>query len=91
MSQRLGITSVFNEKKADLSNMVTSKKYIDSAEHKANIGKANSGRKATEATKQKLSESHKGIKQSEESRKKRSETIKAWWAKRKSNEEIVNS
>ena len=62
-----------------------------SEEHKANIGKANSGRKATEATKQKLSESHKGIKQSEESRKKRSETIKAWWAKRKSNEEIVNS
>lgn len=37
-----------------------------SEEHKANIGKANSGRKATEA-------------------------IKAWWAKRKSNEEIVNS
>ena len=62
-----------------------------SEEHKANIGKANSGRKATEVTKQKLSESHKGIKQSEESRKKRSETIKAWWAKRKSNEEIVNS
>ena len=62
-----------------------------SEEHKANIGKANSGRKATEAIKQKLSESHKGIKQSEESRKKRSETIKAWWAKRKSNEEIVNS
>ena len=62
-----------------------------SEEHKANIGKANSGRKATEATKQKLSESHKGIKQSEESRKKRSETIKAWWTKRKSNEEIVNS
>ena len=62
-----------------------------SEEHKANIGKANSGRKATEVTKQKLSESHKGIKQSEESRKKRSKTIKAWWAKRKSNEEIVNS
>ena len=62
-----------------------------SEEHKANIGKANSGRKATEATKQKLSESHKGIKQSKESRKKRSETIKAWWTKRKSNEEIVNS
>lgn len=38
-----------------------------SEEHRANIGKANSGRK------------------------KRSETIKAWWAKRKSNEEIVNS
>lgn len=62
-----------------------------SEEHKANIGKTNSGRKATEATKRKLSESHKGIKQSVESRKKRSETIKAWWAKRKSNEEIVNS
>lgn len=62
-----------------------------SEDHKANIGKANSGRKVTEVTKQKLSESHKGIKQSEESRKKRSETIKAWWAKRKSNEEIVNS
>lgn len=53
--------------------------------------KANSGKKATDATKKKLSESHKGIKQSIESRKKRSETIKAWWAKRKSNEEIVSS
>lgn len=62
-----------------------------SEEHKANIGKANSGKKATDATKKKLSESHKGIKQSEESRKKRSETIKAWWAKRKSNEDIVKS
>ena len=62
-----------------------------SEEHKANIGKANSGKKATDATKKKLSESHKDIKQSEESRKKRSETIKAWWAKRKSNEDIVKS
>lgn len=62
-----------------------------SEEHKANIGKANSGKKATDATKKKLSESHKGIKQSEESRKKRSETIKARWAKRKSNEDIVKS
>lgn len=62
-----------------------------SEEHKANIGKANSGKKVTDATKKKLSESHKGIKQSEESRKKRSETIKAWWAKRKSNEDIVKS
>lgn len=62
-----------------------------SEEHKAKIGKANSGKKATEATKLKLSKSHKGIKQSEESRKKRSKTIKAWWAKRKSNEDIVKS
>lgn len=62
-----------------------------SEEHKANIGKANSGKKATDATKKKLSESHKGIKQSEESRKKRSKTIKAWWTKRKSNEDIVKS
>lgn len=46
MSQRLGITSVFNEKKADLSNMVTSKNYIDSAEHKANIEFSNEGIKA---------------------------------------------
>ena len=53
-------------------------------EHKARIGNANRGRKASLETKKKLSEAHKGIPQSEESRKKRSETIKAWWAKRKS-------
>ena len=62
-----------------------------SEEHKLNIGKANKGRKASLETKKKLSKSHKGILQSEESKRKRSETIKAWWAKRKSNEEIVNS
>lgn len=62
-----------------------------SEEHKANIGKANSGKKATDAVKLKLSESHRGMKQSEESKRKRSITIKAWWVKRKSNEDIVKS
>jgi group I intron endonuclease len=62
-----------------------------SEEHIAKIAAANRGRKATLETRKKLSESHKGIIQSEESRRKRSETIKAWWAKRKSVEDIVES
>lgn len=62
-----------------------------SEEHKAKIGKANKGKVRDLATKKKLSESHKGILQSEESKRKRSETIKAWWAKRKSVEDIVES
>ena len=53
-------------------------------EHKAHIGDANRGKKASLETKKKLSIAHMGIPQSEESRRKRSETIKAWWAKRKS-------
>lgn len=62
-----------------------------SEEHKAKIALANTGRKASAETRNKLSESHKGIKQSDESRRKRSEAIKAWWAKRKSIEDIVKS
>lgn len=60
-------------------------------EHKAKIGLANKGKIRDLATKKKLSEAHKGILQSEESRRKRSEAIKAWWAKRKSVEDIVES
>lgn len=62
-----------------------------SEEHKAKIGLANKGKIRDPATKKKLSESHKGIQQSEKSRRKRSETIKAWWAKRKGVEDIVES
>lgn len=62
-----------------------------SQNHKNKIGLANKGRKASEETKKKLSEAHKGILQSEETKKKRSETIKLWWTKRKSNEDIVKS
>lgn len=62
-----------------------------SKEHTAKIAKANTRKKASEATKKRLSESHRGIKQSEESKRKKSETIKAWWAKRKSSEDIVKS
>lgn len=62
-----------------------------SEEHKAKIGKANRGKVRDLATKKKLSESHKGIPQSEESKRKRSEAIKAWWAKRKSTKDIVES
>ena len=62
-----------------------------SEEHKAKIGLANKGKIRDLATKRKLSESHKGIPQSEKSRRKRSETIKAWWAKRKGVEDIVES
>jgi hypothetical protein len=60
-------------------------------EHKARIGRANKGKTRDLATKKKLSEAHKGILQSEEARRKRSETIKAWWARRKSVEDIVES
>ena len=62
-----------------------------SEEHKAKIGLANKGKIRDLSTKKKLSEAHKGIPQSEESRRKRSETIKAWWIKRKSIEDIVES
>lgn len=62
-----------------------------SEEHKAKIGLANKGKVRDLATKKKLSEAHKGIPQSEESRRKRSETIKAWWARRKGVEDIVES
>ena len=62
-----------------------------SKEHKAKIGLANKGKIRDLATKKKLSEAHKGILQSGESRRKRSETIKPWWAKRKSVEDIVES
>ncbi len=48
--KKLGITSVFSQNKADLSNMVTSKNYIDSAEHKANIEFSNEGIKAAAVT-----------------------------------------
>lgn len=62
-----------------------------SEEHKSKIGEANRGKKASEEVKRKLSEVHKGISQSEESKRKRSESIKLWWAKRKSIEDIVKS
>lgn len=62
-----------------------------SEEHKAKIGRANRGKVRDLIVRKKLSDAHKGIPQSEESRRKRSETIKAWWAKRKSVEDIVES
>lgn len=62
-----------------------------SEEHKSKIGKANRGKKASIETRRKLSEAHKGIKQSKDSRRKRSKSIKLWWAKRKSIEDIVKS
>ena len=60
-------------------------------EHKVKIGIANRGKVRNLVTRKKLSEAHKGISQSEESKRKRSETLKAWWAKRKSVEDIVES
>ena len=77
------------EFKDALSNRLKGKKLTE--EHKAKIGLANKGKIRTPIIKQKLSESHKGIPQTEESRRKRSETIKAWWIKRKSIEDIVES
>lgn len=77
------------EFKDALSNRLKGKKLTE--EHKTKIGLANKGKIRTPIVKQKLSESHKGISQTEESRRKRSETIKAWWDKRKSIEDIVES
>ena len=48
--QTMGITDVFNPKKADLSNMTSSQSYIDTAVHKANIEFSNDGIKAAAAT-----------------------------------------
>lgn len=77
------------EFKKNMSNRLKGKPLTEA--HKANIGNANRGRKATLETRMKLSEAHKGIVQSEESKRKRSITIKAWWAKRKGIEDIVES
>ena len=46
----IGITDVFDAKKADLSNMTSSNSYIDKAIHKANIEFTNDGIKAAAAT-----------------------------------------
>ena len=65
---------------------------VDNREvHIKALGLANKRRRGSETTRKKLSESHKGISQSEESKRKRSESIKLWWAKRKSIEDIVKS
>lgn len=48
--KKLGITNIFDSEKADLSNMVNSKSYIDTIEHKANIEFTNEGIKAAAVT-----------------------------------------
>ena len=49
--KELGVLDVFDEKKADLSNMITgTSNYIDSADHKANIEFSNEGIKAAAVT-----------------------------------------
>lgn len=78
-----------NKFKEDMSNRLKGVKLTE--EHKAKIGNSNRGKIRTYETIQKLSNSHKGIIQSEESKRKKSEAIKAWWAKRKSVEDIVES
>lgn len=62
-----------------------------SLEHNAKIAASKIGKKASDESRQKLSIAHKGIIQSEETKKKRSESIKKWWEKRKSIEDIVKS
>lgn len=62
-----------------------------SQEHKNKIAQSHIGIKPSNETRKKLSESHKGKEQSIETRIKRSNTIKEWWAKRKSSEDIVKS
>lgn len=47
---KLGITDVFDESKADLSNLTNDKAYISDATHKANIEFSNDGIKAGAAT-----------------------------------------
>lgn len=77
------------EFKDNMSKRLKGKTF--SPEHSRKIAISKKGKFPSEETKIKLSESHKGIKQSEESRRKRSNTIKEWWAKRKSIEDIVKS
>ena len=48
--QKLGITNVFDENKADLSNLTSSDAYITDAKHKSNIELSNEGIKASSAT-----------------------------------------
>ena len=49
--EKIGVVDVFDEKKADLSNMVTgTSNYIDSVDHKANIEFSNEGIKAAAVT-----------------------------------------
>lgn len=48
--KKLGIVNIFDVNKADLSNMVNSKSYIDSIDHKANIEFTNEGIKASAVT-----------------------------------------
>lgn len=48
--KNLGITDVFDLEKADLSNLTSSKAFIDNAVHKANIDFSNDGIKAAAAT-----------------------------------------
>lgn len=49
--EKIGITDIFDNKKANLSNMTNAKEiYIDSAEHKASIEFSNEGIKAAAAT-----------------------------------------
>ncbi len=48
--KKLGITDVFDSKKADLSNMTKDNAFIDSAVHKANMEFSNDGIKASAAT-----------------------------------------
>ena len=48
--KNMGVTLVFDEEKADLSNLTSSSAYISSAAHKANIEFSNDGIKAAAAT-----------------------------------------
>ncbi|MCR4581271.1 MAG: hypothetical protein K5666_02030 [Bacilli bacterium] len=48
--KKLGISDAFDQNKADLSNLTSSKAYIDDAVHKANIEFSNDGIKAAAAT-----------------------------------------
>lgn len=47
---RLGITNIFDSKKADLGELTSEKAYINDARHKANIEFSNDGIKASAAT-----------------------------------------
>ena len=47
---KLGITDIFEEGKADLSNLTTTESYISDALHKTNIDFSNDGIKAASVT-----------------------------------------
>ena len=90
LSRRLGnhiANAKGNKHNKHLSNWI----LRHSIEFKEAMSKRLKGIPLSKEHKSKIGLANKGIKQSEESKRKRSESIKLWWTKRKSIEDIVKS